>query len=677
MKNGVYAKLAANNLKKDRRFFLPRILTETGLTACFYIMITLLKDERLQSVRGGRYLPTFMAIGSAVTAILTAVLMLYINSFLMKQRKREFGLYSVLGMEKKHIARVLLYESLFCTAVSVSAGLLLGMGFYQLCTKLILVLLKTEVRAGTWFISVQALLMSAGFLVITDTVIFLLDAVSVACMKPVELLNSSRSGEKEPKVNILILIVGLTALSAGYYLALTVQEPLQALVWFFAAVLLVIAGTYGLFTAGSIFVLKMLKKNKNYYYSPRHMPSISGLLYRMKQNAVGLASVAVLSTCVLVMIASTVTLYIGMEKTIAQNYPDDEYVSVRFYNENNHTSYMDAEECIRIIRESAEDCGLEISSVLLQRYLEVPVISEHGQAVMDPVRFYEETSPGYTVLVFISGEMWEELGKEPLDLARDEAVLFPVSGGDIPFGNTIALGDLELHVRKEKEDFPIHNSSAGALRYCGAVVADEEVLDRIREIAFEIYGEDMQDISERIAVRYTDHEAADEKGALLDATMADRLSAAAEDAGNRWIWLDTVWSAREELYGMYGTLLFLGILLGNVFLFAAVLVIYYKQISEGYEDRSRFQIMEKVGMSNAEVWQTIRTQILLVFFLPIVTAGIHTLFAVPMLSKMLRVLMLTDTKLFICCTLGVCIVFFLVYSLIYYGTSRTYYKIVK
>ena len=299
MKTGFFLKLARSNISKNRRFFLPRILSEAGLLCVFYIVFTLRADERILQLRGGQYIEVFMSIGVAVMMLLSVILLFYINSFLMKQRKREFGVYNILGLEKRHICRVLFHETALSSLASVVLGLAMGTLFYKLCSLLICQLLNAEIVLGFYFINARSLALSGAFFLVLDVMAYGVNCVTIARLKPVELLSSANVGEREPKVKWPLLVLGLLALGGGYYISLTTQNPLKALVLFFVAVILVIIGTYFLFVAGSIFVLKALKKNKRFYYNKKHMPAVSGLLYRMKQNAVGLASIAILATGVL------------------------------------------------------------------------------------------------------------------------------------------------------------------------------------------------------------------------------------------------------------------------------------------------------------------------------------------------------------------------------------------
>ena len=371
MKTGFFLKLARSNISKNRRFFIPRILSEAGLLCVFYIVFTLRADERLLEIRGGEYIGMFMSIGVAVMTLLSVILLLYINSFLMKQRKREFGVYNILGLEKRHIDRVLFHETAISSLVSVALGLLTGVLFYKACSLLICRLLGAEIVLGFYFISVRNLAISGLLFMALDLLTYGINCVTIAKLKPVELLSSANVGEREPKVKWLLLVLGVLALGGGYYISVTTESPLKAIALFFVAVILVIIGTYFLFVAGSIFVLKALKKNQKFYYNKKRMPAVSGLLYRMKQNAVGLASIAILATGVLVMISTTVSLYAGQEETLRRNYPQDYYLSARYVEWNQEGDLTFSQEIpldtlTRVVKQEAEKNGLTVQDIKRQ-----------------------------------------------------------------------------------------------------------------------------------------------------------------------------------------------------------------------------------------------------------------------------------------------------------------------
>lgn len=679
MTGGLSRRLAWDNIKKNYRFFLPRILAETGLLACFYIIFTLACDSRLASVKGGQYLPTFMWMGAVIIGLLSAVLMLYTGSFLMKQRKREFGLYSVLGMEKKHICRVLLHESLICSLISVAAGLLGGMLFYKLSSLAICRLLKTEIVAGFYFVTPKTVLPAGAVFLGIDAFVCLVNCIGIGRMKPVELLASISTGEREPKVKWLLLTAGILTLGGGYFISLTTKNPLQAILVFFAAVLLVIAGTYFLFTAGSIFVLKALKKNEHYYYRPGRITAVSGLLYRMKQNAVGLASVAILATGVLIMISSTFCLYSRTENVLRQNYPQDFYVPLGYYDDAGTFIEMPEAFVADAVKTAADRYGLKISEGFSQEYIEIGFSHRPGMLISDRDTITNEDDLSSVCnITFITEETYVRLGGSPLGLGENEVAVCPFNIGEA-FGDTsFTLFDRTYTVKETLTVFPI-NSHLFSVRCFGMVVADDAVFSAINEGQRAAYGDNASELQYRYCVSFENREKAltvgDDFFGDVRGEIADYIEAT-HDGGYMIKDFDAFWITRESLYGMYGTLLFLGILLGLVCLFATVLIIYYKQISEGYEDRQRYQIMQKIGMTAEEVRKTIRDQIMLVFFLPLVTAGVHTAFAYPIVTKLMEVLLLDDTLLFARWCVVVYIVFALVYALIYRLTAKTYYKIV-
>lgn len=679
MKFGFYGKLAWNNICKNSRFFLPRICTEAGLVVCFYIMVTLALDDRMQHVKGGAYLGTFMGMGAAILALLSAVLMLYINRFLMKQRKREFGVYNILGMEKRHVGRVLFFENLISSLLSVVSGLCAGMIFYKLCSLLICRLLQTNAVAGFYYVTPLTIIPAVAFFLLLDGFIFLLNRVSIALMKPVELLQSSAAGEKEPKVKWIMLMLGLAALGSGYAIALLTQSPMDAMALFFLAVLLVIVGTYFLFVAGSVFVLKMLKKNENFYYRPQNMPAVAGLLYRMKQNAVGLASIAILATGVLVMISSTVALYAGYEGVLNKNYPQDLYFQAGFSKDDSETKSLSPEELERIMRGVADKNGIVIQSVKQDEYLCVAYLLQDNRLyVSSEVDDFSMTGVGN--YFFITEDTYFRLTGEQINLEGNEIAVCSIYD---PAGIKDVTGTLSIHgttytIRQNIYHFPISPSFLASSFACyGVVVADEQTLTDIYLAQKEANGKYASEITRRIAVTFADREKAAAVGRALDTDLHAALRDLSDDGDVIHYHLETRWNAKEALLGMFGTLFFLGLLLGSVCLFATALIIYYKQISEGYEDRTRFQIMEKIGMSRQEVRKTIRKQVLLVFFLPLAVAGLHMAIAFPLLTRIMKALMLFSVKLFAFCALGTFAVFAMVYVLIYLGTSKTYYQIVQ
>ena len=677
----LYPRMALQNIKKNYRFFVPRILTQAGLLGCYYIVYTLYKDERLRSVYGGQYLPFFMMIGIGVTALLAVILMLYTNSFLMKQRTRELGLYNVLGLEKRHVGKILFFESAISNVTGIILGTIFGMLFYKLSTLFICKLLHVDSVLGFYYLKSNTIISTILFFVVIDVFTYTINLINLARMKPVELIASAHTGEKEPKVKWVLLILGTITLAAGYYLALATKNPISALPVFFLAVILVMIGTYFLFVTGTIFVLKRLKSNDKYYYNKKHMTAVSGLLYRMKQNAVGLASICILSTGVLVAVSTTVSLYTGMEDMLSSKYKQELYVRAQYRDLNDNHVYIPGDVVIKAVEKSAAENDVKIERVINQRFLDVVYKYEDG-------KFTYEYTPGnfsgLSDILFLTQDAYKENCDVELNLKKGQVAFCSINVGDAKLFNekTLKLGDQEFEIAQFLNYYPISSDTISFMTCFGVVVPDEETINNIYEIQNAAYGDYADDFMERVAVKYADKNLACDKGNAITKVISSEIhkyiyaQSDFEEGNNIYIKLDSLWETQDTFYGMYGTFLFLGILLGLVFLFATTLIIYYKQISEGYEDRKRFQIMEKIGMSQGEVKGSIRNQILLVFFLPLVVAGIHICFAFPLLTRLLNLLLLPKVSLFVLCTCITFFVFATVYVVIYSITAKTYYKIV-
>lgn len=684
MRTGFYSRFAVENIRKNSRLYIPRILTEAGLLGCFYILLTLALDKTLEKASGGAYLQIFMSIGTVVIGLLSFILIHYVNSFLMKRRKSEYGLYNVLGMEKRHVIKVLFSESLITSVLSVALGLVFGVTFYKLSSLLICKLLQTAPVTGFYYIEMKTLLIPAVIFFIFDLFAFISGSITIARLRPVQLLAGRKTGEKEPKIRWVLLVLGVLFLGAGYGIAIRTQSPLQAVGAFFYAVIFVIIGTYFLFVAGTTFVLKCLKNNKNYYYKSNHMPAVSGLLYRMKQNAVGLASIAILATGVLVMISTTVSLYSGARDIVEKNYPRHLYFSAYTVEDGDKHCPVSSEELSGIVKNSAEKYGVKIKEIDDVKYLNVSYQKE-GNALLTR----EEAGPGVNIekistVYYITDEMYRKCRSDKsdgaagsLDLGKDEIAYCKIctnisSMMDNP--ETLKIHGKEYRIKTTLDHFPIDNIDNSLVNTYGIIVADDEALENIYQAQKKSYGENASEYSSRIGVSFEDLTAAAAAGREftrdIEKTLLERYP---DKVGYE---LKTKWEANRNIIDMNGTFLFLGILLGFVCMFSTILIIYYKQISEGYEDRERFQIMEKIGMDSKEVRKTIRSQIRLQFFLPLVTAGIHTAFAFPLLLKLLKILYLENTSLFIICTIVSFAVFTLFYLVVYSGTTRTYYKIV-
>lgn len=684
MKKGFYSKLAISNIRKNYRFFIPHILTGTGLLASFYIVLTLAMDQRLSEIKGGSYIPFTMVIGTVVMGLLSTILIFYTNSFLMKRRKREFGLYNVLGMERRHVGKVLWWESFISNTLSILLGLGFGIVFYKLCSILICKILDTDVVIGFYFIRLSTIIPSVLFFVLLYSITYVYNRIQIRRIKPIEMLQSVNIGEKEPKIKWVLLIAGALSLGMGYYIALMVQNPLEAILFFFAAVFFVILGTYFLFVSGSIFVLKCLKKKETYYYNRKHMTAVSGLLYRMKQNAVGLASIAILSTGVLVMISTTVCLYAGMTDMLNKQYPEEAYFSMSLQTKEGSSKPVSVSSLTKMVTKSAEETGLDIQKIHSIHFLETPfsydATNKELKSDISDINF-----DTFYDFIFISRDEYCNLTGQDIHLSSNSIAVCPMQIGAQQYGKiekTISVYGTTFSIAEELPYFPISSPMSAGMNTYGIVLPNEDAMQMVYDGQKEQYGLNASSYTDKIALKFKDRSKACEQGDVFYQSLSKQMELyydtqqKANEYDGYMNSFDSVWDSKENSISLYGCLLFLGIILGCVCMFATVLIIYYKQISEGYEDRARYQIMEKIGMSNKEVKKTIRSQMRMVFFLPVVVAGIHVAVAFPILTKLLHVLMLTNVWWFVLCACIVYVAFLIVYTLIFAQTAKTYYSIV-
>lgn len=651
-KGSFYPRLALVNLSRNGQFYLPYLLSCGGTAAMFYIVAYLTKSDLIANVRGAAYIQSLMALGCIIIALFSIVLMLYANNFVMKRRRRELGLYHVLGMEKRHTAHLLFWETLLCALAAIAGGLTVGILFSKLVLLLLLRLTNLPVQFG-FDISPSAIgqtILLFGFLFLLT---LLSNLVRLGRSKPIELLHSDRTGEKEPRTKWILVVIGLTSLLGGYWISLTVKDPISAMLLFFVAVLLVIIGTFCLFTAGSIAVLKRLRANRTFYYQPRHFTAVSGMLYRMKQNAVGLANICILSTMVLVTVSTTVCLYLGLGSTLDNMYPHDIQITQRQKNILTDA----APEALLAQAESAaagEGRTLRHESYIIHSRV-------YWTLSGDTFRFGDQQDGAeYTVSLMTAAE-YSRLTGRAVSLAPDEMLVY-TSEGTVP--ETFRIESTPYRVAGTLDTFQGESRAMiSNIPNAGFVVADDSVLSAI-------YAQSGGNFTTYLDL-YLDCDGTDaEKIAFYD-VLNDTLGKADD------IYMDSRQLSAIDFYSMYGGFLFLGMFLGILFLAATALIIYYKQVSEGYEDRKRFEIMQQVGMSRREVRETINSQVRMVFFLPLAVAALHILMAFSMIRKLLLLFSLTDVGLFALCTVGTLLIFSAIYALVYSFTAKAYYKIVR
>ena len=664
MNKGMYTKLAITNIKNNRQFYFPYLLTGIITVAMFYIMCALESNPGIQSMPGAKDLGLILRLGIGVIGIFAVIFLFYTNSFIIKRRKKELGIYNILGMEKRHIAKILSKEAFFTAIIAIGGGLVTGVLFHKLACMLLYRMIGFN-GGITFSFSKKGVMITAILFAIVYLLTYIYDLFQVQLANPIELLQSGNKGEREPKTKAIMAVLGVLCLGTGYFIAITTKNPIKALTLFFVAVILVIIGTYLLFTAGSITLLKILRRNKGYYYQTKHFTSVSGMIYRMKQNAVGLANICILSTMVLVAVSTTVSLYVGIEDIMKERYP----------NEINISAYYDtgapAEDSIApIVEKSVKESGRKIRHE--EDYLELyfAAIKDQGQYSLDKekVKTAGDRVSGFVVLT--REDCKKKYNEEIPELAENEVALFTIKKTDM---DTLVLENRSYHVKEIKqfentEDFETIADMMDEYYY--VIVNDVQDMERLWQLQKDIYQENSSSISRQVRLDI-DGDSEQKKECFENIKTA----LGPEQAKAR-ILIDSRQSNLDEFYQIYGGFLFLGLFLGILFLMITVLIIFYKQISEGYDDKERFSIMEKVGMSNDEVKATIRSQVRTVFFLPILMAAIHVGMAFPMIKRLLSLFGLSNTALFAGCMAGTILVFALIYLLVFLKTSKTYYKIV-
>lgn len=656
--NHLYCRLAVTNLKNNRRFYLPYILMGMFSAMMFYSMRAIQGNAGIAAMRGAGVLGIVLTMGVVIVGVCVFIFLFYTNSFVMKRRRKELGVYNILGMEKKHIAKVMAWEAVILYAVSVGGGLIGGIVFNKLLTMFLYKLTGLS-ETIPFYVSGWGCLQTAELFGAVYILMLLYNFMQVKLANPVALLHGGNVGEREPKANWVFALLGAACIAAGYYLAATAQDVVKAVNMFFAAVVLVIAGTYGLFMAVSIAFLKLLKKNKNYYYKTSHFITVSGMLYRMKRNAVGLANICVLSTMVLVMVSTTVCLYAGVEDSLDKGFEKEVTLSVYF------KGVPDAAVRVGVLEQletAAEKQGRKLTDV--SDYVDVMFVIRMEENM---VEIYDKEGYDFTemgALYAMTAADYEKLtGRELGELSRGSvAVAAPF---DFEW-DAIDIFGQEYHVAGQTEcpdTVDAITDLLGSTNVLYVIVADDGELDGIRNVESQYHVAAEVDGTREEKLAYA-------------AAAREALDAYRAQSGYSISLLDSRTEQRGEYLKMNGGFLFLGLFLGSMFLMITVLIIYYKQISEGYEDRERFAIMTKVGMDRSEVKAAINTQVRTVFFMPIVVAAVHLAAAFPLLKQIMAVFGLSNTPLFIRCLIGTGAVFGVIYFVVFRRTSAGYYKIV-
>lgn len=664
MKALFYPRLAWTGIKNNRRLYLPYILTCIGMVAMFYIMLSLSTGEFLDKMRGGTTLGSVLGLGAGVIGFFAVLFLFYTNSFLIRRRKKEFGLYNILGMGKRNIARVLFSETLILAVVSLVFGLILGAALSKLAELGLAYFVESD--AGYDFTVYPT---AMGYTVLLFICIFLLllfkSVGQVGLSNPVELLHSESVGEKPPKANWVFGVLGIVILAAAYYISVTIEQPVAALGWFFIAVLMVIAATYLLFIAGSVLLCRILQKNKRYYYKPNHFVSVSSMAYRMKRNGAGLASVCILITMVLVMIASTSCLYFGKNDVLRSQYPHD------------FNSTVDFDTLDEVTQENIDKTKAAIDAFMDKNGGISFGICGKSDRVTGELRdgvFYmgdDVYDPEYSSFLYI------------IDLAdynRNTGSSYRLNDGEaLVFASSRTYDHDTIRIEGGREYKVV--KSDGTIDF----IRDTDILgfSAVYIVVPDFYSsaEDLLQATEKQGVsqpwlqwRYQFDSPADH---LTQLEIEEGIWDVIAQAHSGGYGLSSLAGARDDFYGSFGGLFFLGIMLSIVFIIAAVLIIYYKQVSEGYEDQSRFEIMQKVGMTKKDIRKSINSQMLTVFFLPLLFAIVHLGFAFPMINKLLLLFGLDNLGLLLLTAAISALVFALFYIIVYRVTSNAYYSIVS
>lgn len=653
---GFYWKLAFTNLKGNRRVYLPYLLSSVGIIMMFYSINALGQGIDQGALYGGTTVASMMGLGVFVIGLFAVLFLFYTNSFIIKRRKKELGLYNILGMEKRHIAHILFRETLLTAVCSLALGLGLGIVFSRVLFWLLGLLLGTDL-AVAFVIPVSAITSTLGLFGLIFLLTLCYNLLQVKLSKPIELLHGGETGEREPKAHWFLAVLGALLLGTGYTMAVTIQDPLSALVFFFVAVILVILGTYLLFITGITAMLKLLKKNKRFYYKTNHFTALSGMLFRMKQNAAGLASICVLFTALLVTVSTTFSLYTSMDGLLRARYPRNVLVSVCDANQ-------EAKDMVRsAVNQKSQELGLALENVVDREGWNITTAR-----VGNTLHTQEVSLEACAVVNIFTQSEFERFSGQQVDLAENQVLLFDPAN-TFPEEDTLNIDDKTYEIVPSDYVMPEASTLAQIYEMYYLVVRDETVVENILAPSgsdtfpiysydFDVAGGDPEDIAAlREALGTVDFSG---PGVEYEALLF-------EDSA----------TSRQSFMELYGGLFFLGLFLGVLFLLGTALIIYYKQVSEGYDDARRFNIMQKVGMSHKEVKQSIHSQILLVFFLPLVMAVLHLAFAFPMLEKILLVMGLANTQLILLSTLGCVAVFAVAYLIIYALTARTYYNIVE
>ena len=674
-KSGFYPKLAWGNIVRNRQFYVPYLLTLGGTAAAFYIIGALAGARDLPVMNRYIYLSMFMTFGLFVIAIFAVIFLGYTNSFLMKRRRKELGLYNVLGMGKRNIARMLGMETVYTALIGIGGGILAGLLLQKLVTLLLCRIMAFHGTGFSFYVSREGILATIALFTLILLGNLLVNLIRVGRQSPMELMRSASAGEREPKSNWPMAILGILALGGGYAIAVFTNNAGMAFALYFPAVILVIIGTYALFTAVSIVALKALRKNKRYYYQPRHFIGVSGMLYRMRRNAVGLANICILSTMVLVMVSGTLALYLNSQQTLEKQFPAELSVAVRYQADQTPAFDGDAFSARLLAELREKDCPAEI----LYSYRRFTLSMDEIPGGYFRRHEYQSQTKDINFLTAADAEAIT--GQQLTDFAP-VTLRFPLTAAaEQGNGGADEYSEITVEAAKLTETVPAVGGAFVNINVpVWLAVKDDAALRAVW---------DTQAAAQRVRIPGSSPNAmVFQTFCRLNTDPETQLTvereldfgqgySAAEVGSWERVNADSKESFTRDYYALNGGFFFLGLFLGFLFIMAAVLIIYYKQVSEGYEDRERYRIMQDVGLERRMVKSSISSQILVVFFAPLLVAAIHVAFDFQLMLHLLAMFGLHEGGTTLLCTAGTFLVFAVIYGLVYLLTARTYYRIVQ
>lgn len=675
----LYPKLAWQGIRKNAETYLPYLLMGILMVGVSYIMNYLTRPALMGALSMGGTTLMVLQMGKIVISVFSVIFLYYCNSFLIRRRMKEFGLYNILGMGKGNIARVMLWETLLTALLVFAGGLLLGLSLSRLVEMALINLLHADYTVPmelfypdgvTW-----VLLLFGGIYVL----ILLANLLRMRLSNPVALLKSETTGEKPPKANWFFGLIGLLILLSAYYVAAVSQSPLEALIFFFIAVLMVIVATYLLLVSGSVTLCRMLRRNKRYYYQTRHFISVSAMAYRMKRNGAGMATICILCTMVLVILTSTVCLYGGTDSMVDAICPQDINLTIGLEARDGEENWKRLDAMQQMALDVTEEMGLTPENITSQRALVATGKVQNGDYGI--ITDADSLKANVLELTVYPLSVYEQATGETVTLA-DRELLYASFKTNETFSSMSFYGSAPYRMIHAEKELPKRLLSADYRSAWGCLVVFTNDAEAFRSEITALVGEKSGEamMMDRLALHFDlDSEAdTDTQEKLVKALRSEAMKSTGKDFyGMSSLSVDTRSLCRRDYLSLFGGLFFLGMVLGPLFSIAAVLIMYYKQICEGYEDAERFAVMRKVGLTDAEIRRSVNSQVLTVFFAPLLMAGLHMLFAMPMIRLILGAFGLHNDSLFYGIGIGCYVVFAVIYALMYLLTSRRYYRIVR